>query len=148
MKIVLCQLNILLPSYCKNVLFKSFPIIVIGKQLGRHSSYKIERLLRGHLSGIFTCPLKLLKIFWIKRTLKWHILVGIWLPSALQKMICYFDNCICHQNCKCDVVLREDARLVPCGSHLWAMQPMWSTATIEICPYTKILTTVLTYWSL
>ena len=41
-------------------------------------------------------------------------------------MICYFDNCICHQNCNCDVVLRDDARLVPCGSHLWA---------IEICPY-------------
>ena len=38
-------------------------------------------------------------------------------------MICYFDNCICHQNCYCDVVLRDDARLVPCGSHLWAMQP-------------------------
>jgi len=28
-----------------------------------------------------------------------------------------------------------DARLVPCDSHLWAMwamQPLWSTATIEI----------------
>ena len=42
---------------------------------------------------------------------------------------------ICHQNCNCDVVLRDDARLVPCDSHLWAMQSMWSTPTIEIPPY-------------
>ena len=67
-------------------------------------------------------------------------------------MICYFDNCICHQNCNCDVVLRDDARLVPCGSHLWAMQPMWSTATIEICHYkdprhcTNLLVTLITLW--
>ena len=25
---------------------------------------------------------------------------------------CYFDNCIYHQNCNCDMVLRDDARLV------------------------------------
>ena len=31
--------------------------------------------------------------------------------------------------------LRDDTSLVPCGNHLWAMQPLWSTATIEICPY-------------
>ena len=33
------------------------------------------------------------------------------------------------------MVLRDDAVLVPCDSHLWAMwamQPLWSTATIEI----------------
>ena len=33
--------------------------------------------------------------------------------------------------------LRDDAMLVPCDSHLWAMwamQPLWSTATIEIHP--------------
>ena len=57
------HLNILLPSYCKNVLLEIFPIIVIRKQLRRHSSYVIERLLRGHMSGIFTCPLKLLENF-------------------------------------------------------------------------------------
>ena len=50
-------------------------------------------------------------------------------------MICYFDNCICHQNCNCDMVLRNDTRLVPCDSQLWAMQHMWSTARIEIRPY-------------
>jgi len=35
------------------------------------------------------------------------------------------------------MVLRDDARLVPCDSHLWAiaMQRMWSFATIEIRPY-------------
>ena len=71
---------------------------------------------------------------------------------TLQKLICYFDNCNCHQNCNCDVVLRDDARLVPCGSHLWAMQPMWSTATIEICLYkdprhcTNLLVTLITLW--
>jgi len=52
-----------------------------------------------------------------------------------QKMTCYFDNCICHQNCNCDMVLWDYARLVPCDSHLWAMQLIWSTARIEICPY-------------
>ena len=36
-------------------------------------------------------------------------------------MTCYFDNYICHQNCNCDLVLRDEARLVPCDSHLWAM---------------------------
>jgi len=45
------------------VLLESFPIIVIEKQLRRHSSYVIERLLRGHLVGIFTISLKLLKAF-------------------------------------------------------------------------------------
>jgi len=29
---------------------------------------------------------------------------GLLLEYSLQKMICYFDNCICHQNCNCDVV--------------------------------------------
>jgi len=33
------------------------------------------------------------------------------------------------------MVFRDDARLVPCDSHLWARQRMWSTATIEIYPY-------------
>ena len=31
---------------------------------------------------------------------------------TLQKVTCYFDNCICHQNCNCDMVLRDDASLV------------------------------------
>jgi len=47
--------------------------------------------------------------------------------------------------------LRDDASLVPCDSHLWAMQPIWSTATIEICPYKISLhatVTVRTFWSL
>jgi len=35
-EIVLRQLNILLPSYCKTVLLESFPIIVIGNQLRRY----------------------------------------------------------------------------------------------------------------
>ena len=52
--------------YCKNVPLKRFPIIalweVIKKQL-RRCSRDIERLLKGHLSGIVTCPLKLLKSF-------------------------------------------------------------------------------------
>jgi len=55
---------------------------------------------------------------------------------ALKKMTCYFDNCICHQNCNCDMVLRDDARLVLVtaiyGQCMWAMQPLWSTATIKI----------------
>jgi len=29
---ILCQLSILLPNYCENVLIESFQIIVIGKQ--------------------------------------------------------------------------------------------------------------------
>ena len=58
-------------------------------------------------------------------------------------MICYFDNCICHQNCNCDMVLREDVRLVPCDSHLRAMQRMWSSARIEIS-LAKILAIVKT----
>ena len=56
---------------------------------------------------------------------------------TLQKMTCYFDNC---QNCNCDMVLRDDAMLAPCDSHLWAMwamQPLWSTATIEFRPQYK-----------
>ena len=50
---------------------------------------------------------------------------------TLQKMTCYFDNRICYQNCNCEMVLRDDAVLVPCDSHLWAMwamQILWSTA--------------------
>jgi len=35
-----------------------------------------------------------------------------------KNMTCYFDNCICYQNCNCDMVLRDDAWLVPCDSHL------------------------------
>ena len=30
-------------------------------------------------------------------------------------MTCYFDNCICHQNCNCDMVIRDDARLAIYG---------------------------------
>jgi len=60
--------------------------------------------------------------------------------SSLQKMTCYFDNCICYQNCNCDMVLRDDAMLALCDSHLWARQcscPLWSTATIELRPQYK-----------
>ena len=35
------------------------------------------------------------------------------------------------------MVLRDDAMLAPCDSRLWAMwamQPLWSTATIEFRP--------------
>jgi len=38
------------------------------------------------------------------------------------------------------MVLRDDAMLAPCDSHLWAMwamQPLWSTATIEFRPQYK-----------
>ena len=28
--------------------------------------------------------------------------------SQRQKAICYFDNCLCHRNCNCDMVLRDD----------------------------------------
>ena len=67
-------------------------------------------------------------------------------------MTCYFDNFICHQNCICDMVLRDDAMLVPCDNHLWAMwamQHLWSTATIESrCLSTKILATVKANWPL
>jgi len=41
----------------------------------------------------------------------------------------------CHQNYNCDMVLSNDARLVSCDSHLWAMQGTWSAARIEIHPY-------------
>jgi len=50
------------------------------------------------------------------------------------------------------VILSDDAKLVPCGSHLWAIQPMWRIATIEICPYkdpchcTNLLVTLITLW--
>jgi len=37
---------------------------------------------------------------------------------TLQKMTCYFDNCICYQNCNCDMVLRDDAMLVPCETSM------------------------------
>ena len=30
-------------------------------------------------------------------------------------------TCIYHHNCNCDMILRDDARLVPCDNHLWAM---------------------------
>ena len=60
------------------------------------------------------------------------------MSAWLQKMTCYFDNCICHQNCNCDMVLRDDARLVLVTAiyiwAMWAMQPLWSTTTIEIHP--------------
>jgi len=65
------------------------------------------------------------------------------LPTTVlhcNKMTCYFDNCICYQKCNCDMVLWDDALLAPCDSHLgamWAMQPLWSTATIEFCPQYK-----------
>ena len=36
----------------------------------------------------------------------------------MQKMTCYFDNCICYQNCNCDIVLRDDAMLVPCETSM------------------------------
>ena len=36
----------------------------------------------------------------------------------MQKMTCYFDNCICYQNCNCDIVLRDDAMLVPCEASM------------------------------
>ena len=48
-------------------------------------------------------------------------------------MLCYFDNCICHQNW--NIFLKDDARLIPCDSHLRAMQQIRSTATIGIYPY-------------
>jgi len=61
--------------------------------------------------------------------------------AYVQKTTCYFYNLnICHQNCNCGMVLRDDARLVPCDSHLWAMwamQSLWSIATIEIRPQYK-----------
>jgi len=46
-----------------------------------------------------------------------HIITHI----SLQNMLCYefFNNCICHQNCNCDMVIRDNARLVTCDSHLW-----------------------------
>jgi len=43
-------------------------------------------------------------------------------------MICYF----AFVTRIATVISRDDARLVPCGSHLWAIQPMWRIATIEI----------------
>ena len=53
-------------------------------------------------------------------------------PCHCKKWLILFDNYICHQNWNCDMVLRNDARLVPCDR---TMQRMWSTARIEICPY-------------
>jgi len=67
----------------------------------------------------------------------------IWCLSklpTLQKMT-YYDNCICYQNCKSAWHgLRDDAMLALCDSHLWAtwaMQPLWSTVTMEIHPQYK-----------
>ena len=54
--------------------------------------FLIERLLRGHLSGIFTCPLNLFKTFYIKENFEVAYLNGIWLPSAVP-----FFNC-CSQD--------------------------------------------------
>ena len=54
------------------------------------------------------------------------------------------------KTCNCDVASFKIKGLVPCGSHLWAMQPRWSTATIEIHPYkdpchcNNILVTLIT----
>jgi len=57
----------------------------------------------------------------------------IW-KGAPAKNDLFFDNCICYQNCNCDMVSRDDTMLAPCDSHLWAvwaMQSLWSTATIN-----------------
>jgi len=62
LKDVKTVLNVLLPSYYKNVIFESFSVTVIEKQLRRYSSYVIERLLRGYLN-IHMSSLKLLKSF-------------------------------------------------------------------------------------
>jgi len=57
------------PVIARMLIFESFSVIVIEKQLRRYSSYVIERLLRGYLS-IHMSSLKLLKSFKIKKTLK------------------------------------------------------------------------------
>ena len=49
------------------------------------------------------------------------------LLPTLQKSICYFDNCICHQNCNCWLQY-----IVPCGSQLLAIQHTCSTGTAEV----------------
>ena len=91
------------------------------------------------------------------------VLYSVWFSSAcclhaLQKWLVILTIAfVYHQlNCNCDMVLRDDARLVPCDSHLWAMwamQPLWSTATIEIHPQYKDpchcknwLATLITLW--
>jgi len=61
MKIVFTPVEYPLTQLLQNVLLESFPIIVIGKQLRRHSSNVTERLLRAHLSGIFTKASKLIR---------------------------------------------------------------------------------------
>ena len=38
--------------------------------------------------------------------------------TSKKLMACYFDNCICYQNCNCDMVLRDDTVLVPCETFM------------------------------
>jgi len=64
------------------------------------------------LSFLFCC--KQAWALWLFTLAKHH---SVWRQVhtniSLQKSICYFDNCICHQNCICWL------EIVPCGSQLW-----------------------------
>ena len=66
-------------------------------------------------------------------------------------MTCYFDNCICYQNCNCDMVLRDDAMFVPCET---SVGNVGNAALVEYSNNqkftlsTKILATVKTDWPL
>ena len=47
---------------------------------------------------------------------------------SLQKRICYFDNCLSHQNCNCwHGFMGWYYRIVPCDSQLWGIQCTWSS---------------------
>jgi len=63
---------------------------------------------------------------------------------ALQKMTCYFDNCICYQNCNRDMFLRDDAMSVPCETS----SPFGIQQQLKFTLSTKILATVKSDWPL
>ena len=62
--------------------------------------------------------------------------------STLQKMTCYSDNCICYQNCNCDMILRDDARLVLVTAIYGVQQQL------KFALNTKILAAIKTDWPL
>jgi len=75
----------------------------------------------------------------------WH---GV---CTLQKMTCYFDNCICYQNCNCDMLLRDDAMLVPCKTstgNVGICSPCGIQQQLKFALSTKILANVKSDWPL
>jgi len=74
-----------------------------------------------------------------------HKHMDIELHCKKKKKDLLFENCIFHQNCNCDVVLRDDAIKI---SPLWGQcNPCGVQQQLKLA-LTMILATVQTYWSI